>query len=155
MRSKGIFLFFGVSFIFVILGVSAAGAEQTGAILGWGSQVVAEDLSGGFTAVAAGSYHSLGLKADGAIVAWGDNGYGQCNVPAPNSGFIALAAGCGHSLGLKSDGSIVAWGWNGYGQCNVPAPNSGFTAVAAGGYHSLGLKGNGSVVAWGDRLCRN
>ena len=52
-------------------------------------------------AVAAGQYHSLGVKADGSIVAWGDNGYGQCNVPAPNSGFVAVAGGYWHSLGLK------------------------------------------------------
>ena len=74
------------------------------------------------------------------IVAWGNNGYGQCNVPAPNSGFVAVAAGGYHSLGLKSDGTIVAWGYNGSGQCNVPAPNSGFVAVAGGEDHSLGLK---------------
>ena len=77
-------------------------------------------------------WHSLGLKADGSIVAWGYNAYGQCNVPAPNSGFVAIAAGGSHSLGLKADGSIVAWGYNCYGQCNVPAPNSGFVAIAAG-----------------------
>ena len=35
----------------------------------------------------------LGLKADGSIVAWGYNDYGQCNVPSPNTGFVAIAAG--------------------------------------------------------------
>ena len=76
----------------------------------------------GFVAVAAGGDHSLGLKADGSIVAWGYNGYGQTNVPAANTGFVAVAAGGDHSLGLKADGSIVAWGYNGDGQTNVPAP---------------------------------
>src|SRR3990172_411306 len=111
-----------------------------GAIVGWGSQVVGVDLSGGFVSVAAGVYHSLGLKADGSIVAWGNNFSGQTNVPAPNTGFVAVAAGGFHSLGLKADGSIVAWGCgspDNYGQCNVPAPNSGFVGVAAGVYHSL------------------
>ena len=100
----------------------------------------------GFTAIAAGEYHSLGLKTDGSIVAWGDNGYGQCNVPSPNTGFTAIAAGGYHSLGLKQDGSIVAWGWNRCGQCTVPSPNTGFTAIAAGGNQSLGLK-----TRWLDR----
>jgi len=151
MKSRGIFLFFCVSFIFVILCVSAAGADQTGKVLGWGIQVVeGVDLDSGFTALAAGYEHSLGFKGDGSIVAWGWNDRGQCNVPAPNSGFIAVAAGGYHSLGLKADGSVVAWGWNEYGQCNVPAPNTGFIALAAGWYYSLGLKADGSIVPWGD-----
>jgi alpha-tubulin suppressor-like RCC1 family protein len=97
--------------------------------------------STGFTAIAAGEWHSLGLKTDGSIVAWGWNGYGQCTVPLPNSDFTAVSAGKYHSLGLKAEGSIVAWGGNGCGQCTVPLPNEGFTAIAAGGEHSLGLKG--------------
>ncbi|MBK9126314.1 MAG: M6 family metalloprotease domain-containing protein [Phycisphaerales bacterium] len=106
----------------------------------------------GFLAVAGGHWHSLGLKADGSVVAWGHNATGQCFVPSPNSDFVALAGGGAHSLGLKSDGSIVAWGaWGDYnfGQCVVPAPNSGFVAVAGGAAHSLGLKADGSIVAWG------
>ncbi len=130
---------------------TAAGVSS-GVILGWGDQVVGVDLSRGFVAVAGGAYHSLGLKADGSIVGWGDNEYGQTSTPAPNTGFIAVAAGASHSLGLKADGSIVAWGCgdpDNYGQCNVPTPNSGFIAVAAGAFHSLGLKADGSIVAWG------
>ena len=65
-------------------------------------------------AVAAGSCHSLALKADGSVVAWGrQQTYGQCTVPAEaQSGVIAVAAGDFHSLALKADGSVVAWGDN-------------------------------------------
>ena len=45
-------------------------------------------------------------------MAWGNNDYGQCDVPAPNADFVAVAGGDDHSLGLKSDGTIVAWGDN-------------------------------------------
>jgi alpha-tubulin suppressor-like RCC1 family protein len=83
---------------------------------------------------------TLPAFADGSIVGWGWNDFGECNIPSPNSGFIAIAAGWFHSLGLKQDGSIVAWGYNKYGQCNIPSPNSGFIAIAAGEYHSLALK---------------
>ncbi|HOL78054.1 MAG TPA: hypothetical protein PKY35_13595, partial [Candidatus Hydrogenedentes bacterium] len=95
---------------------------------------------------AAGYAHSLGLKQDGSVVAWGRNNEGQCDVPSPNTGFVAIAAGYAHSLGLKQDGSVVAWGRNNEGQCDVPSPNTGFVAIAAGGYHNLGLKQGGNVV---------
>ena len=62
----------------------------------------------GANPVAAGDCHSLGLKSDGRIVAWGDDTLGQTTVPPPNADFVAVAAGDWHSLGLKSDGRIVA-----------------------------------------------
>jgi hypothetical protein len=104
----------------------------------------------GFAAVAAGSNHSLGLKANGSVVAWGRDWEGQCDVPLPNTGFIAIAAGWYHSLGLKANGSVAPWGNNDFGQCSVPSPNTGYVAIAAGWWHSLGLKADGSIVAWGD-----
>jgi len=62
-----------------------------------------------FVDVAAGGYHSMGLKTDGSIVAWGMNTHGECNVPAPNADFVAVAAGLNYGLGLKSGGSIKRW----------------------------------------------
>lgn len=94
-----------------------------------------------FVAVAGGGNHSLGLKSNGSIVAWGLNDRGQCDVPVPNAGFLAVAAGWDHSLGLKAGGSIVAWGDNSYNQLDLPTPNGGFVAIEAGGWHSLGIKG--------------
>jgi hypothetical protein len=32
---------------------------------------------------------------------WGDNSYGQCSVPSPNTGFTAVAGGLYHVLGLR------------------------------------------------------
>jgi len=135
----------------VVLGMGVAHGQPTGSIVGWGRQIVVEQAAlDSLITVAAGYGHSLGLKSDGTIVAWGHNWNGQCNVSAPNEDFIAVAAGYGHSLGVKSDGTIVAWGGNAYGQCDVPAPNEDFIAVAGGCSHSLGLKSDGTIVAWGD-----
>ena len=43
--------------------------------------------------------HSLGLKTDGSIVAWGNGDLGQCDVPDPNTDYVAVAGGKWHSLG--------------------------------------------------------
>jgi len=45
----------------------------------------------------AGGYHSLGLRSDGTIVAWGDNDAGEGAPPPVNANFTAIAAGAGTS----------------------------------------------------------
>jgi alpha-tubulin suppressor-like RCC1 family protein len=123
-----------------LLWVGTAPAQE-GSSVGWGGVVVVPQTElTDFVSVASRWYHSLGLKADGAIVAWGANDSGQCNLPAPNAGFVAIAGGGFHSLGLKVDGSVVAWGENNSRDYDVPAPNAGFVVVAGGVHHSLGLK---------------
>lgn len=161
MRSATKVVIFGMGFVaFIALGQFVHGQASLGRIWAWGynpsGQCNVPSPQPDFVMVSANAgWHSLGLKPDGSIVAWGGTPWGddgQCNIPAPNSGFMAVSAGGYHSLGLKSDGSIVAWGHNYYGQCSVPAPNSGFIAISAGGFHSLGLKSDGSIVAWGYNL---
>ena len=87
-----------------------------------------------------GYQHGLALKSDGRVVAWGDNLYGQANVPPGLSNAVAISGGCDHSLALTSDGRVVGWGYNEYGQTSPPAGLTNVLAIAAGGYHSLALK---------------
>jgi trimeric autotransporter adhesin len=99
-------------------------------------------------AVGTGDYHSLALKADGTVVAWGagrpgafgENHYGQATVPAGLSNVVAIAAGRFHSLALRWDGTAIGWGDNYLGQTSVPAGATNLIAIAAGRYHSLFLK---------------
>ncbi len=100
-------------------------------------------------AISGGIYHSLTLKSDGTVGAWGSNSQGQSTVPAGLSNVVAVAGGGYHSLALKSDGTVAAWGENFYGQRNIPAGLSNVVAIAAGEDHSLALKSDGTVVAWG------
>ena len=100
-------------------------------------------------AIAAGYYHNLALKSDGTVVAWGDNRYGKCTVPAGLNGVVAIAGGSDHSLALKSGGTVAAWGYDGEGEINVPTGLSGVVAIIASGEHNLALKTDSTVVAWG------
>jgi len=102
------------------------------------------------TKIAGGGSHSLLLKSDGTVVAWGDNSAGQTNVPTGLSNVVSVAAGQNHSLALRFDGTVVAWGGNASGQTNVPSGLSNVVAIAGGDTHSLALKTDGTVVAWGD-----
>ena len=97
--------------------------------------------------VAAGGWHTVGLKRDGTVVAVGYNYAGECNVSSWTD-IVAVAAGTGHTVGLKRDGTVVAVGENALGECDVSSWTD-IVAVVAGSLHTVGLKRNGTVVAVG------
>jgi len=123
------------------------------------------------TSVSAGGRHSMALLANGTVMAWGNNGFGQLGdgttvtreVPVEVKGLTGvktIAAGGDHSLALLSSGKVMAWGDNESGQLGigstteseVPVEVKGLTgvrAIAAGAEHSLALMSNGTVMAWG------
>jgi alpha-tubulin suppressor-like RCC1 family protein len=86
--------------------------------------------------VAAGDHHTLALKSDGTVWAWGGNSYGQLGIGNKDdhtvpyqvhgpgnvgylSGIIKVAAGDFFSLAVKEDGSLWAWGGNSNGQLGI------------------------------------
>ena len=103
-----------------------------------------------FVQVAAGVYHSIGLRADGTAIAFGHNGHDQCNVPAGET-FVQVAGGYRHTIGLREDGTAIAWGNNDYGQCDFPAGEA-FVQVSCGQSHTIGLRADGTAIAWGNNV---
>ncbi|MEI6607395.1 MAG: hypothetical protein WCP35_18950, partial [Verrucomicrobiota bacterium] len=69
-----------------------AGTTNTGTDPEFGQSMVPSSLGSGVTAVAGGLYHSVALKYDGTVAAWGYNGYGQSTIPAGLSTVNAVAS---------------------------------------------------------------
>ncbi len=143
---------FAFGFLLLLVGPPwpAAGQPAAGTVVSWGGQVLPWVEPGtGFKAIAAGSAHTLAVKLDGTVVAWGDNMNGQSAAPEGLTGVVAVAASGSHSMALKGDGTVVAWGDNSFGENAVPAGLSGVMAIANGAGYCLALKTNGTVAAWG------
>ena len=90
--------------------------------------------------------HSCGLRADGRVVCWGPNQYGQAE--APSGRFSQVSAGVGHTCGVRTDGSVACWGRGAWGE-RPETPGGRFRHVSAGWRHSCGVRLNGAVVCWG------
>ena len=121
--------------------------------------------------VAAGAWHTVALKQDGSLWAWGSNTYGQLGdgtttqrtVPVrigTSSSWATVAAGWDHTVALRQDGSLWAWGENEYGQLGNGAnwarhapvrigEDNNWVSVSAGKSYTMALKQDGSLWAWG------
>ncbi|HEX9063396.1 MAG TPA: X2-like carbohydrate binding domain-containing protein [Clostridia bacterium] len=102
--------------------------------------------------IAAGPDYFAGVKEDGTMAAWGNNFYGQCDVPKNLAGVKSIASGVNFILALKYDGTVTGWGCNYTDQCLPPKDLTSVKAIAAGGGHSVALKEEGTVVCWGDKM---
>ena len=81
----------------------------------------------------------------GPIFGFGDNTFGQINVPSGN--FIAIAASYASSAGIRADGTLAAWGDNSAGETSVPSGT--FRAIDGGQDHYLAIRTDGTAVGWG------
>ena len=166
------------------------GAVRTnGTIWMWGSNVLGDlgdnsststsspvSVVGGFTdwrELCIGFTNSLGLRSNGTVWAWGQNGSGQIgdgttttrsspvSVIGGFTGWCQVSAGGGHSAGIRTNGT--AWTW-GVALCGALGDNTlvnksspvsvvgGFTnwcQISAGSYSTAAIRSNGTLWAWG------
>ncbi|WP_295996258.1 Ig-like domain-containing protein [Rugamonas sp.] len=129
-------------------------------------------IKGPWVKVVAGASHTVALKADGTLQAWGSNQWGQLGdgstndsaVPVQVSGGFSnwtfIAAGEDHVMAIRADGSLWGWGYNQNGQLgdgtqtNRSAPtkigtSTDWVFVSAGKSHTVAINKGGVLWAWG------
>jgi alpha-tubulin suppressor-like RCC1 family protein len=141
---------------------------------GTSNSLVPVQVSGltGAQSVASGpaASHSLALRTDGTLLAWGSNSQGQIGngtvtdslMPvAVLTGVRAASAAGEHTVAAKTAGTSWSWGDNTRGQIGdgsttqrlTPVQVSGISGAVdtgAGLAHSVALLSNGQVFTWGD-----
>lgn len=135
-----------VAAVVIVVAVFAAASVQSKSVQSKSVQSESVQIEGA-TTVSTARYHSVGLKSDGTVVAFGQNFFGECDVSGWKD-IAAVSAGTWHTVGLKTDGTVVAVGCDDDGRCSVSGWRD-IVAVSAGKYHTAGLKSDGSVVAVG------
>ena len=122
--------------------------------------------------LAAGYGQSCGLRSNGTVSCWGDNGSGELgngtttdrNTPGPVSGLgdaAGISAGHDHSCALRVSGGVACWGQNASGQLGngtttgsmTPVNVSGIsnaTKLSAGSSHTCAVLGTRRVSCWGN-----
>jgi len=151
----------------LVTALSAHASVKSTHVIGWGQNLAGEACGSpskgapvcvveigaspmtNIVAVAAGRGHSLALRGDGTVLAWGFGYYGQTSVPAGLSNVVGIAAGYNFSVAIARGGQVVAWGRNDEGQINVPVDATNVAAVSAASFHALALRADGTVTRWG------
>jgi len=90
------------------------------------------------------------IDASGHLRCFGDNAFGQCDVPAGLGIVTQVAAGGFHTCVIDASGHLRCFGDNAFGQCDVPAGLGIVTQVAAGGFHTCVIDASGHLRCFGD-----
>ena len=123
--------------------------------------------------ISCGNFHTLAIRNDGTLWAWGSNEYGQIgngttqNQETPiqiglDSDWDEVNTGYHFSVGKKKDGTLWAWGRNLFGQLGVGDKNNRYVPtkisntkwkkISTGNVHNLAIKDDGTLWAWGNNF---
>jgi len=152
------------------------GVRTPGMINGWSNTPHLIHHTTTWTAIYAGMEHSMAIREDGSLWAWGNNGEGQLGdgtngfenyrstlvQVGTDNDWLSISAGERHTVAIKADGSLWAWGSNRNGQLgdgtitpqrNTPiriGTDDDWFYVSAGRFSTVAMRTDGSVWAWGN-----
>ena len=132
---------------------------------------IASSSSNDWVSVSTGWGHTLAIRSDGTLWAWGLNNLGELGLgnttsqtsPAQvgtDTDWVAASAGDAFSLAIRSDGTLWAWGSYASGglgivtSTNQTSPvqvntETDWVAVSAGGNYGMAIKSDGTLWTWG------
>lgn len=117
--------------------------------------------------------HTLAIKTDGTLWAWGSNTRGQLGLlttvnrsepvkVGADTNWSKLSAGSSFTIAIKNDGTLWSWGNNATGRlgllltatANRSSPvqigtRSDWTQISSGFSHTIALRSNNTLWAWG------
>ena len=137
--------------------------------------LVMPSLSFNWSKISCMLYHTLAIKTDGTLWAWGYDDYGQLgdgtrrisgdSIPNPiqigtSTDWVDVLSTAHSSFAIKTDGTLWAWGYNGYGGLGlgdttdrlVPTQvgtSNTWRKISGRHYYTLAIKTDGSLWAWG------
>ena len=135
------------------------------------NNVYAVQLATGGATITQMTGHSLLLKNDCSLWAWGANSSGQLGDGTFTDKYVPtkvlenvnqVDAGLAHSIAILNDGTLWAWGYNQDGQLGIGTSRNAqkqpvkvldnVKQAAAGYLHSLAVKEDGTLWAWGSNV---
>ncbi|MBU2527892.1 right-handed parallel beta-helix repeat-containing protein [bacterium] len=124
-----------------------------------------------WSSVSGGLEHTIAVRADGTLWAWGLNNYGQLGLGDITARYIptqvgvdtnwsSVSGGYDHVSAVKTDGTLWAWGRNDYGQLGLAdfsiryAPvqvgaDTNWSSVSCGELHTSAIKTDWTLWGWG------
>ncbi len=135
---------------------------------------VTQQITFAWAQVAAGVSHTVGIRTDGTLWAWGRNDQGQLGDGTTTdrstpeqigtaSDWVSVSAAYFATFAIKRDGSLWVWGRNIEGQLgdgtntNRTSPEQlgtshDWASVTSGNFHTVAIKTNGTLWTWGENM---